>query len=191
MAIEVEAKILEVDKEELCVRLRGLAERGQAHLIFPERTFEACSFDHRFLRIKKRGWVIRLRREMDKAFGEFTFKGRKQESAVSRRVEYNLRVPFLIVFFILTTLLRFRISKYRQKRREEWQARLCKVEIDTFPGILTYVEIEGPGEESIAHVADDLGLDRTRLVDLSATGVLKYYGLPKEGKRSFTHIEFD
>jgi len=61
------------------------------------------------------------------------------------------------------------------------------VDIDTWPKIPTYAEIEGPSEEALKTTTDKLGLDWSKAVFDDARAIIeKKYSIPVGTMRSFT-----
>lgn len=49
--------------------------------------------------------------------------------------------------------------RYQENYREEWRLGEVAFDFDTWPGLPTFLEIEGPDEASVRQAADLLGLD--------------------------------
>jgi adenylate cyclase, class 2 len=52
--------------------------------------------------------------------------------------------------------------RYQENYREEWRWGQIACDFDTWPGLPTFVEIEGPDEASVRQAATALGLDYTQ-----------------------------
>ncbi len=55
-----------------------------------------------------------------------------------------------------------------------------EIDIDTWPMISTYVEIEGKNEEEVLEAIDLLGLSREKLTTLDVQRIYEYYGYDLE-----------
>ena len=53
----------------------------------------------------------------------------------------------------------------------------CEVDIDYWPGIPTYLEIEGPSEDAVYHIVDVLGFKKEDCTSLDVQGIYKSYGI--------------
>lgn len=53
----------------------------------------------------------------------------------------------------------FEALRYQENYREEWKLGEVTLDIDTWPDLSTYVEIEGPGEGAVRATAEALGFD--------------------------------
>lgn len=168
---EIEAKILKVNLDDLRTKLRRIGVKK----VFGSQLLEEMVFDHEELQLENKGCLLRLRRFVNQKSGELTFKGQQEpDSQYKKREEYNVRVEFEEMKGLLLAL-GFRIIRYRQKKREEWQWGKVKIEIDQYPKIPAYLEIEGPSKKDIERVAQQLGFNKDQLTKLTATEVLKYY----------------
>ena len=59
----------------------------------------------------------------------------------------------------ILTLIGMAEIRYQENYREEWHWGEIAVDFDTWPGLPTFVEIEGPHEASVRQAAVALGLD--------------------------------
>ncbi|GAA2514439.1 hypothetical protein GCM10010201_08170 [Pilimelia columellifera subsp. columellifera] len=66
----------------------------------------------------------------------------------------------------------FTAKRYQENYREEWQLDGVTYDIDTWPDLPTYLEVEGPDETAVRHAAQALGLD---LADASYGSVDEVY----------------
>jgi len=48
---------------------------------------------------------------------------------------------------------------YQETRRESWKLGDVEIELDEWPWVRPFIELEGPGEQSVKDAADKLGLD--------------------------------
>jgi adenylate cyclase, class 2 len=69
-------------------------------------------------------------------------------------------------------------KRHQQKKRHTYVLDGVHVDIDTWPNIPTYVELEGASEESLKQVAEKLGFDWDKADMTSAADIIKSYGIP-------------
>jgi adenylate cyclase class 2 len=62
-----------------------------------------------------------------------------------------------------------------EKRRESWKLGGCKVELDELPYLGSFVEVEGPGEQAVLAVREQLGLADRPIVKSSYIALLMGY----------------
>ena len=56
----------------------------------------------------------------------------------------------------------FKALRYQENCREEWKLGEVTLDLDTWPGLSTFVEIEGPREDAVRTIAGALGFDFAR-----------------------------
>lgn len=113
------------------------------------------------------------------------------ETFLKEREEINFKVDDYELAFKFLEALGFYVRHHRENLREEWKFEGCKVEIDTYPYIPTFIEIEGPNENAVLDLALSLDFSRNHLHALSISQVLRHYNLPDEGPRSIAHLVFN
>ena len=59
----------------------------------------------------------------------------------------------------MLTALGLRQVRYQQNYREEWRLGNVAFDLDTWPDLPTFLEIEGPDEATVRSAVADLGLD--------------------------------
>ncbi|MFC1801859.1 hypothetical protein ACFLY7_00230 [Patescibacteria group bacterium] len=77
--------------------------------------------------------------------------------------------------------------RQQEKRRHSFLFDSCMIEIDTWPKISTYVEIEGSSKEKIKEVSEKLGLNWNDVEYRNPARVLEeIYKIPFRDYRYFT-----
>jgi adenylate cyclase class 2 len=56
----------------------------------------------------------------------------------------------------------FEALRYQENYREGWKLGEVTLDIDAWPGLSTYIEVEGPSEDVVRATAGALGFDFTR-----------------------------
>lgn len=143
---EIEATFIDIDKDALRAKLKTVG----AELIQPEILMRRTIFDvdeHSFARVRDEGNKITM---SYKHLDELSLSGMKEAC-----VEVN---DFQEAVNILQAL-GHKIKAEQEALREEWLLNGVKVDIDTWPWLPSYVEIEGSSEESVKNVATKLGFD--------------------------------
>ncbi|MBE3069684.1 MAG: class IV adenylate cyclase [Planctomycetes bacterium] len=158
MPEEIEAKVRIASPEDFRRRLaaRGLAEAGTVFEV--NRLFDDAAGS-----LRRRGSALRLREERRPDDGTpvravLTFKGPVAESRMKRRPEVEVVVGAAApVAAILEALGLAEAFRY-EKRRTTWHAGPCEVVLDEVPHLGWFAEVEGPSEEAVEAVLDDVGL---------------------------------
>lgn len=177
---EIEAKFLEVDKDALIAKLQSLGgeDLGEdllQEIIFYDRAGRWEKENKTFVRLRRRGDDLTL-----------TYKNDGAETATSmEEIEFSVDSwPKARQFLEAVGL---KIGREQEKRRQSFRLGEVMVDIDTWPSVSSYVELEGPSEEAIKKAAATLGFDWQDAVFGNAGRVLeKYYHIPVRERRYFT-----
>ena len=152
-------------------RLRELGAEGGG------RTLETNTFfdtEDRSLLAADEG--LRLRRNHDETSGSdehvITYKGPRLHGALKSRDEVELTVADYENAVQLLERLGFVRMLSFEKRRESWKLGGCKVELDELPYLGTYVEVEGPNEQAVLAVREQLGLSDRPVIKTSYIAML-------------------
>ena len=106
------------------------------------------------------------------ASARITFKGPRQHGQLKNRAETETTVgSFPAAAELLECLGYIRILSF-EKRRQSWTYQGCKVELDELPYIGSFVEIEGPGDELVLKVRQELQLADRPLIRASYIAML-------------------
>ncbi|MBR6168909.1 CYTH domain-containing protein [Candidatus Saccharibacteria bacterium] len=146
MKAEIEAKFLNVDKE----NIRKLLKNIGAELVAPERLMNRAVFDG-----KRKSEYYRVRNEGNQI--TMSFKREEKRSIEGMKEicltvdNYNNAVEFL-------TSLAGKPKALQETYRESWVKDGVEIDIDTWPWIPSFIEIEGKSTEAVKGIADKLGL---------------------------------
>lgn len=152
MESEIEATFTQVDVQAVHTKLKDLG----AHCVCPERLMRRKNYDYEDNRLDKvHGWV-RLRDEGDKVtlaykqLNDRTLHGTKEVSVV---------VEDFVTMDIFLQSIGLKEKTYQETKRESWILDGVEIEIDTWPWIPSYIEIEGKTESDVRTMASKLGFD--------------------------------
>ena len=73
----------------------------------------------------------------------------------------------------ILTKIGLKSNKYQENKRIQYKYKNTEIDIDTWPQIPTYVEIEGENEEIIKEVCADLGLNYEECTTMDVTDIYK------------------
>lgn len=149
MQTEFEAKYPKIEKNEIRKKLKSLG----AKLVFAERKFTRMTFDTPDLK-KKNAWV-RLRDEGDKL--TMTFKVVEDENSVAGMKEVSFEISNIEAAKTFLIQLGLKHKGYEENLREEWKLGNVIFEIDTWPLIDPYLEIEAPSPNLVKEYFLSLG----------------------------------
>jgi len=150
MEKEIEAKFANVNHGEVRKKLRDVG----AKLEKPMRTMRRVTIDNEFMKTDKDSFV-RIRDEGDKV--TITYK---QFDKLSLDGVYEVEIEVndfekAVELFKEAGLVH---GSFQESKRESWTLGEVKIELDEWPWLDPYIEIEGPDEKSVKEVADKLGL---------------------------------
>lgn len=184
METEIEAKFTQIDPQILRDRLKDLG----AVLVHPEILMRRNAFDFPDQRLYKIGAWVRVRQEYDKItlsykqVNDRTLHGTKEINIVVD--DYDKTNNFLNSIGLVS-------KSYQETKRETWMFKDVEITIDTWPWIPTFVELEGPTEEKVKEVAQDLHLDWDRALFGSVEPVYQmHYDVTNEEINCWEEIIF-
>jgi adenylate cyclase class 2 len=166
---EIELTILNINIQEVSQKLHALGAKKitQAFLI-------AESFDFPGDPLNQADAYLRLRQEGEKTV--LTFKGKSEDSRYFKR---RLEIETIVSDFPMTKkillALGMHVIRHHEKKRTSWKWRSLRFDIDEFPTIPPYMEIEGPPEET-KNILPKLGYSLDQTTKMSASQTLRWYG---------------
>ena len=150
MKHEYEAKFLGVDVSGLQARLAGLgAVQAFPRTLLTRKIFENDALD-------SSQW-IRLRDEGTRS--TLTLKQVTDATMIDGTTEIETEVTDLHATAEILRHLGLREVRYQENYREEWRLDDVAFDFDTWPGLPTFLEVEGPDEASVRQAAALLELD--------------------------------
>jgi adenylate cyclase, class 2 len=162
---EIEVKFLEIDKPKLIVKLNSLGASDLGEEVITEQIFYDKDLnwikEHKFVRIRKtkKGTYI-------------TYKHTEDRTAVgTKEIEYMTAEADKVRAFLEE--LGLVMHREQEKKRHKFKLVDVIVDIDTWPSIPTYVELEGPDEEAIKEAANKLEFDYSKGVFGTAAHVIE------------------
>lgn len=163
--VEYEARVLEINHDEMIKKLESLG----AIKVF-ESLQERYVYD---LKPKQENKWIRLRTNGKKT--TLTIKCIEDET-ISGTKELEIEVDdFKKTNEILETL-GFKNRGFQQNKRIQYTLDGVEIDLDKWPLIPEYIEVEGPDEESVIKTIEKLGITRDKIVTLDVTNIYKHYG---------------
>lgn len=177
---EIEVRFLEIDAGKLKAKLKSLKA-----LDLGEDFFEEIIFYDKNLEWQKSGQtIVRIRNTKNGIF--LSYKHKEFDNAIEAE-----EIEFKIDNIDRATLLLERVGlvayRHQQKKRHTFKIDDVMVDIDTWPKIPTYVELEGPSEVHLKSTAKALELDWAQVITESPRTVIeKYYHIPINTLKFFT-----
>lgn len=166
MENEIEAQFLDIDKNKIRARLEEIG----AKLEKPEVLMRRVVFytgEHSFARVRDEGDKIVM-----------TYKNVNDDHSILGTKEVNIDVSDYDDAVLFLEGCGLRIKARQETKREIWKYDGVEICIDTWPWIPTFIEIEGPTEESVWDTAKKLGFEKTQAKFGSVdTTYQHYYGI--------------
>ncbi|PKL31521.1 adenylyl cyclase [Candidatus Saccharibacteria bacterium HGW-Saccharibacteria-1] len=184
MQTEIEAKWLNIDKAALRKALLGVG----AELVSPERLMIRRAYDFPDERLESvKGWV-RVRNEDNKItlsykqLDDRTIHGTKEVTVVVN--DFDSTCSFLESIGLMQ-------KSVQETKRESWKLGNSEIELDTWPWIPSFVEIESTSEAELKTAAELLGLDYSKALHGSVETAYKaVYDVTEEEVNGWKEIRF-
>lgn len=162
MKTEYELRILEISKDDMIKKLEELGAKING-------TFKYKRYVYDLKPVQKGKW-IRLRTNGKST--TLTYK-----DIVSNTIDGTKEVEFEVEDFDKTNeflkLVGFISRSYQENERIQYILNDLEIDIDSWPMIPTYMEIEGKSEEDVMSIIQVLNLDRTKITTLNCDDIYK------------------
>lgn len=167
MHIEYEVRVLEVDKEALIKKLESLGADKIADFNYKRRVYNFNPpVNHKWIRLRTDGNKTTL---TIKKIENLNIDGTKEmEIQVSDFDETNKMLEEL----------GYKAHTYQENMRTRYILNDVELDIDTWPYIPTYLEIEGKNEKSVKEMIKLLEIDESKVTTIDVQGVFrKFYNI--------------
>ncbi len=191
---EIEAKFLEIDKAALIQKLKELGAEDLGENILHEKIFydaegKWAGEGKTFVRIRERTPSSGLRPPspvQGEGEARLTYKNLEAATAMgTEEIEFGIDDAEKAQAFL--EKLELRRHRVQEKKRRTFKFGEVTVDIDTWPRVPTYVELEGLSEAAIKEAGQKLGFDWSKAVFANSRMVLEqYYKIPVGKLRYFT-----
>lgn len=184
MHTELEAKWLNINIADMRARLTAAG----ATLVVPERLMVRAVFDYADKRLEKIGGWVRVRNEGDKVtlsykqLNDRTLHGTKEVTVVVD--DFDTTCAFL-------KAIELEQNSFQETKRESWKIGDTEIELDTWPWIPSFVEIEAKSEDALQSAAKALRLDYAQALHGSVeTAYQAVYDITEEAIDNCPEIRF-
>jgi adenylate cyclase class 2 len=165
---EIEVKILEIDVEEIEKKLKKM----EAEKVF-EGEVVSIYFDFPDKLLEREGKILRLRQKGDKVI--LTYKELISKDEAKIMDEYELEVnDFESMKKMFEGVGLFPLYEFN-KHRTTYKLNNTNFEIDKYPDIPAFLEIESPDLKTINDMVSKLGFSKEEVNSYSIKEVLEYY----------------
>lgn len=184
---EIEVKVLNINKKNILEKLKSI----NANLI--KKEFQRnIIFDYADNRLFNSGGYVRIREANsfidNKKSIIVTFKEliSKDKFKISEEIEFETNNVNETTKFL--EKLGLKIFRIDEKFRESYKIDFGLVEIDTWAGVPTYLEVEAINEENVEKILNLLGYKLSESTSMSLKEIIKFYNL-EDCNRIFTQEE--
>ena len=164
MHTEYELRVLDIDTEKVIKKLEELGAEKIAEFNYKRRVYNFHpAVDHKWIRLRTDGKKTTL---TIKKLESFEIDGTKElEIEVSDFEETNL----------VLNELGYTAHTYQENKRIRYMLNGVELDIDSWPYIPTYLEIEGKSEEAVKEMVKLLEVDENKITSIDVQGVFKTF----------------
>lgn len=177
MKTEYEARILEINKEEFIKKIEDLGAIKVAD-------YYQRRYIYDFNPAIKGKW-IRLRdtgKETTLTIKEIT------KDTIDGTKELEVKVSDFDTTDSILEELGYSHRLYQENKRTRYMLNEVEIDIDSWPMIPTYVELEGDSEENILKLIKELGYDEEDVITYGVSKIYDHYGLDID---SYKELKFE
>jgi len=166
MVIEFEAKVLDVDPHEIAARILALGGRRVADRLMRRYVYDVVRGDEsRWIRLRDTGAEVTL-----------TVK-QIAHDGIDGTTETEVTVGDFETTNELLRQIGFHPKSYQENHRTSFELQGAELELDQWPLIPPYLEIEGHSRNHVLEVANALNISEHQLTGENTTKVYARYGI--------------
>ncbi len=184
METEIEAKWLRIDHSAFRDKLKSIG----AELIAPERAMVRRVFDYPDKRLYSVGGWVRVRDEG----GKITLSYKQvNDRTLHGTQEVTVNVTDFEATCAFLNAIGLESKAFQETKRESWKLGTVEIELDSWPWIPGFVELEAKDEQSLHEAAKRLGLDKGKALHGSVeTAYQDVYDVTEEEIDGWEEIRF-
>lgn len=182
---EIEVRFLEIDKNALINKLISLGAEDFGEDLLSDTIY----YDKALAWQEDGNKHVRLRQ--NKKGAKVTYKNHFEHSATGT-IEYEISVDNPDITHLLLEAVGLEAYRKQEKKRHSLKLDEVMFDIDTWPRMPTYVELEGPSEDALKIAAEKVGLSWEKVIfENPRTVIEKYYNIPVGHMKYFTFDRFE
>ena len=148
MHIEYEARILDINKEEIIKKLENLGATKKGEFFQKRYVYDfQPKIEGKFIRLRTNGIETTL-----------TYKDRSDDTKIDGTKELEIKVDDFEKTYLFLKELGYEELSYQENKRITYILEDVTFDIDSYPMIPTYLEIEGKNNEDVLKYIDILDL---------------------------------
>ena len=165
MHIEYECTLLEVDEKKFIKKLEKLGAEKKGEYFQKRYVYD-------FNPVNPNKW-IRLRTNGNKT--TLAIKNIVDNTQIGGTQELEIKVDDFENTNLVLCELGYMHRNYQENKRITYELDGIEIDIDTWPLIPTYVELEGINEEEVKNIIKKLKLDEEKIVNCDVVSIYKDY----------------
>ena len=164
---EYEITILDIDIDDIEKKLVKLGAKKQGEYLQKRNLYNFHEeFKGRFIRLRTNGETTTL-----------TIKDKSAPKQIGSVKELEIEVSDFDRTDEMLNLLGYYSNRYQENKRIVYKLEDVEFDIDTWPMIPTYLEIEGKSKEDVEKMIDILKIDKSKLTLDKLSEIYKKYGI--------------
>ncbi len=164
MHIEYEARALDINKKEIEEKLIKMGAQKVADFDYRRKVYDFNpKTNHKWIRLRTDGTTTTL------TIKEYV------ENSIDGTREMEIKVSSFEETDKILNELGYVAHTYQENKRTRYNLNGVELDIDTWPYIPTYLEIEGKDEEDVLNTAKLLGIDKSKITTLDVQSVFKEF----------------
>lgn len=166
MHTEYEVRLLEIDVEKVISKLEELKATKEWDCVQKRYVYDFIpKLDSKWIRLRTNGKKTTL-----------TIKN-VVTSKIDGTQELEVEVDNFERTHLILKELGYEAKAFQENRRVQYILNSVEVDIDYWPQIPTYLEIEGSSEEAVYNVVEALGFTKEECTSLDVDSIYKNYGI--------------
>ncbi len=169
MHTEYEVRILEINKDEIIKKLESLGAEFQWDYVQKRYVYDFMpALENKWIRLRTNGKKTTL-----------TIKN-LVTSSIDGTQELEVEVDNFERCNLILKELGYEAKGYQENRRRQYLLNGVEIDIDSWPRIPTYLEIEGPSEDAVYNALEALGFTKDDITTRDVQGIYLDYGISLE-----------
>ena len=160
METEYEIRVLEIDKEKIIKKLEklGATKKGE---------FNQKRYVYDLKPVKENQWIRLRTNGIDTTL---TFKNIEKDT-IDGTKEVEVKVDDFEKTNEFLNRIGFNPKGYQENNRIQYILNNVEIDIDSWPMIPTYLEIEGKSKEEVENMIEKLEIDKTKITALNCSDI--------------------
>lgn len=169
MNIEYEVRVLEIDHDEMVKKLESLGAEFKFEALQQRYVYDLKpKADNKWIRLRTNGKTSTI-----------TIKD-VEAKTVDGTKELEIQVDDFDKANELLEVLGYKNRGFQQNKRTQYILDGVEIDLDKWPLIPEYMEIEGKSESDVYNCLKKLGIEKTQIVTLDVASIYTHYGYDGE-----------